>query len=364
VIARAPGSPRPRVVLIGGEPAASAGARGGLARALAARADVEFVAARSLLRDGLRAYRRAASAVTTDGFEMVHLLDAGLAPIGALLRRNHGVPVSVTVSPQVMTGKTPGAVLARRALGQLDEAFVAEPALWESVSAAAPRLAVSLSRPRATELPWPSTRDVAVVARLMRDVRPGRLVIGVPWPENRNDLRWFRDRVLPLLDGKPLCLLFGAPSRRETRLLLPGAGVRSQFRVLSGNVPGPRLAAVARWLDVVAAPAAVAEREGSPERTLALAVVGVPLLTSRGHDAALLDDEQDAFLVAPGDDRAFASTLNRVLALPAVQRHYLGEEFARHALARWNCDAAADVCVERFAALVGRPQIPVALRAA
>ena len=57
-------------------------------------------------------------------------------------------------------------------------------------------------------------------------------------------------------------------------------------------------------------------------------------------------------------------TLNQVLSLPAVQRHALGEDFARFTLRRWPWDAAAEIYAERFAALVGRPQIPVDLRAA
>jgi hypothetical protein len=57
-------------------------------------------------------------------------------------------------------------------------------------------------------------------------------------------------------------------------------------------------------------------------------------------------------------------TLNQLLALPAVQRHFLGEEFARFTLSRWPWQDVASAYMERFAALVGRPQIPAELRAA
>ena len=78
----------------------------------------------------------------------------------------------------------------------------------------------------------------------------------------------------------------------------------------------------------------------------------------------VLAHECNAFVVDPDDEHGYVRTLNQVLMLPAVQRHFLGEEFARFTLARWRWDDVASVYADRFAALVGRPHIPAELRAA
>ena len=52
------------------------------------------------------------------------------------------------------------------------------------------------------------------------------------------------------------------------------------------------------------------------------------------------------------------------LALPAVQRHELGLQFAASTVADHTWRSAYETYAERFAALVGRPQIPANLRAA
>ena len=44
-----------------------------------------------------------------------------------------------------------------------------------------------------------------------------------------------------------------------------------------------------------------------------------------------------------------------------LQRQFLGQDFAAHTLGRWTAESAADIYAERFAALVGRPRIPVEL---
>ncbi|MDP9236477.1 MAG: hypothetical protein M3P30_03595 [Chloroflexota bacterium] len=355
----------PRVVLLGSHYDGLRCSGDGLILALSREAEAVHVDATGPLRHALTAYGRAAAAVS-DGAELVHVLDARFAPVAVLLRRRLGVKITATVSAQDMSSRTPWPVLARRFLPRFDAAFTSEEAALFALRDTMPSLSASRVRPAVSMLPQPLAKHTSAVARALRGVRPGRLVLGLVWPENRNDLRWFRDVVLPRLDAKPICLLLGAPSAREVRLLIGAAGVRSEFRLLRGPLDAPTIAAAARCVDAFVSPASL--RHGKPDAitplALALAVSSVPTVTDGQAEAAVLTHERNAFLVDRGDERGFASTLNDLLALPALQRHFLGEEFARYTLGQWTWREAADVYVERFASLVGRPRIPAGLRAA
>jgi hypothetical protein len=141
--------------------------------------------------------------------------------------------------------------------------------------------------------------------------------------------------------------------------------MQHDFRVHTGHLDGATLAAVARCVDVFAVPSGVhgLRPDATSDLAIALAMGGVPVVTYGEQEARVLAHEQNAFVVEP-DERAFIYTLNQVLALPAVQRHALGEDFARFTLRKWSSEAVSAVYADRFAALVGRPSIPIDLRAA
>jgi hypothetical protein len=202
------------------------------------------------------------------------------------------------------------------------------------------------------------------VGRALRGVRPGRLVVALPLPADPHDLRWFREAAMPQLESRPLCLLIGAPTRRRARSLLGPAALGGEFRVLRGALSAGVIAAVARAVDAFVLPTVSPAPGQAPGGALGilLALGGVPVVTN--EHARVLAHERNALVAEPGDERGFVRTLNQVLAMPAVQRHALGEEFARFTLAAYRPADAAAIYDERFASLVGRPQIPVGLRAA
>ena len=304
--------------------------------------------------------------IERERYEMVHLLDPRFAVVGMMIQRQCGVPVSATVTSVDAMSRTPLAALSMRALNHLDQAFVSEDAVSTLLRERAPRLPLSSVRPAARALPWPSKGAITAVTKALRGVRAGRLIVALPWPDSRNDLRWFRDVVLPQLDARPACLLIGVPSRREARLLVGQVGVRADFRVLAGRLTADVIAAVARCVDAFVVTGRSNDRPDDATSALAIALStgGVPVVTNGMEDARVLAHERNAFLVDPGDEHGYVRTLNQVLALPAVQRHFLGEEFARFTLSRWRWSDVASVYADRFAALVGRPQIPADLRAA
>jgi hypothetical protein len=337
---------------------------GELVDAIESTVTLRRIGAQASLLQAPRIVAQALAAIRREEFELVHLFDPRLAPAAAVIRRLSGIPVSVSLTSIDATSRTPLHALTMRAMSGLDQAFATDDFAALALRDRTPRMPVAIVPVAAQALPWPSKRALARVTGALRRVRPGRLVVAVPWPENRNDLRWFRDFVAPQMEGGPLCLLIGAPSRREARLLLGHSGVRDGFRVLTGRVTADLLAAVARCVDAFALLGGGLEDAAGPDHlALTLATGGVPLVTHGMLDHRVLAHERNAFVVEPDDDHGFVRMLNQVLSLPAIQRHCLGEEFARYTVARWRWDAAAAVYADRFAALVGRPQIPVDLRA-
>jgi len=350
-------SSSPRIAMIGElrDPLRQSG--DALRTTLEGATDARRIDASSLLRDGFRAYRLARRAMRDHGVEGVHLLDARLAPAGAMLRRRHGVPVSVSLTNGDLSSLGPAAMLARRAIARLDQVF------YSGDDAHSPRLPIVIMPPVAQALPDPSPAALARVSRLLDGLLPGRLVIAMPWPADIEKLRWYRDAVLPLLVGNPVTLLLGAPSARQSRINVGARGMRDAFRVDTVRLDIDVLSAAARCGDAFALLDDGNRGVRASDLAMAMASSGLPLVTGGSVNSSVLAHEDNALTVEPGDAFGLVTTLNKLLSLPAVQRHYLGAGFAEYTLDRWSPAAAVESYAERFAVLVGRPPIPVDLRA-
>jgi hypothetical protein len=331
-----------------------------LVRELAQVADVRHEDARSIVS----ACRAGTRAIQGEGFEAVHLLDARLAPTGALLRARHGVPVSVTVNASRVVGSSPRARLTRAALGRLDQGFTSDHGTVRFLRDRVRRLPVVLTPTGSAPLPDPTPSRLASISRLLRDIAPGRLVVGLPWTADVDYMRWHRDAVAPLLTGNPICLLLGAPSRRQARLVFGAKGLGTEYRVHSGLLDADTLAAAARCVDAFVVAGAPRRPQIEPDLVQALAASRVPVVAGGGVRSNVLRHEANAFIATAGDPLSLVSTLNQLLALPAIQRHCLGEQFADYTLLKHTWEHAASVYGERFAVMVGRPPIPADLRAA
>lgn len=355
----------PRVLVVD-VPASTSAGDGGVAARLAELAHVEHLAVSSATLAAPAAVRAIAAAAGRHDAELIHFAGARLSRLAAGVHARTGLPVTADVQEGDIALRR-GWPQAPRDLTAAALAFTQEQSVVAALRATLPNLDVVLTPPVASALPWPSKGAMASATRALRDVRPGRLVVGVPWPPDKRDLRWFRDSIAPRMDGSPLCLVFGAPDRRTAAAMFGARNQQQDFRVLTGAATVDTVAAVARCVDCFAVPAGFygGAAAGAPSAafSLALAMGGVPVVTYGESDARVLAHERNAFITEP-DEQAFLRTLDQVLSLPAVQRHALGEDFARYTLRRWNGDAAAEVYVDRFAALVGRPQIPADLRAA
>jgi hypothetical protein len=304
------------------------------------------------------------SAIRRDAFEAVHLLDARLSVAGALVRARTGAPVSATVNPGSVVGRRPQRGLSRVALSRLDQGFVSDHGTVRMLRAVVPRLPVMLTPPGAVSLASPSSRTMSSISRLLKNVMPGRLVIGLAWTADADYMRWYRDAVAPLLTGNPVCLLLGAPSKRQARILFGASGQQTEYRVHSGRLDIETLAAAARCIDVFVVAGTPRQAHTEPDMLMAMAASGAPLVIGGGLRSPILEHEANAFIATAGDPMSLVSTLNQLLSLPAIQRHELGQQFSRHTLDANPWEAATSIYAERFAVLVGRPQIPAELRAA
>lgn len=354
----------PRIVTVGSYRDPIGQATDGLLAALRGVADVQHLEASGAPWSAPSTLMRTLRLVEAHDAELVHVLDARYAAIGRWIRKRRGLATTLSLSSVDVSVRS-GWPSVSGSLGRLDALFVTDASVRSALREYDQRLDVYTVPPVARALPWPERGRMSAVTRLLRNVRPGRLVVGVPWPADRKELRWFRDEIAPLLDGGPMCLIIGAPSRRYARLMFGAQGLQHDFRVHVGPLDVHTVAAAARCIDVFAVPSGFSGLRSAAmtDLALALAMGGVPVVTYGEQDARVLAHEQNAFVVEP-DDRAFVHTLNMVLSLPAVQRHALGEEFARYTLRRWPWAPAAEVYGDRFAALVGRPQIPPEFRVA
>ena len=333
---------------------------GGAVGAVGAAAESRHLALRRPVRETLLALSRARRLIEGDGYESVHVLDARFAPVALRLRRRYGIAASASVSALDLRARTPMSILGRRALPRLDQAFAADREVIATLRLHAPQLPVATLSHVALPLPRPSESGLASFARILERVAPGRLVVAMPWPGDLERARWYRDAVWPLLLGDPVTLFLGVPSRRDFRLLTMTLRRRADFIAHHGRVDAALIATAARCVDAFVLTGG--ERRDAEVESLAFAASGVPVVASaRG---GLIEHEENGLVVPDRDGFALVSTLNRLLTLPAQQRHCLGVEFAAHALRRWPASANAPLYAARFAALVGRPQIPDALRAA
>jgi hypothetical protein len=352
---------RPRVAFVGPAYDSLRLPLDGLFDALRERIDIQHVDVPAHARS-LPSAMLAARRAVRDGCEAVHLLDARLAPAALALRRSPGVPVTVTLSTRDLARRAPWSRLRAAFTGRLDHAFTTDSALAARARLTFPRLPVTTTRAGACPLPEPPERTSRSLERVLCGVAPGQMVVAMPWTGDGGRVRWYRDALLPLLTGPPVCLLLGVPSRRQARLITGAVGTRKHFRLHRGRVDAALLAAAARVADLFLVPEDVVGRLGA-DALVAMSASGIPLITDDDAGGAL-QHEHNALITAPRDGFAVVSAMNKLTALPARQRHDLGLEFSDHSLRHLGWEAAADAYAERFAALVGRPQIPENLRAA
>jgi len=83
--------------------------------------------------------------------------------------------------------------------------------------------------------------------------------------------------------------------------------------------------------------------EGMPMVLLEAAATGLPIVTTDvGGNREVVEDEVSGFVVAPGDPDGLARAIQRMMELPAVERHMMGEAGRRRVEQRFGLQAIVD----------------------
>jgi len=333
-------------------------ARGPVAAALRRSGGAPRPGPRSTLR-ALRAH----GALRSRRYDVVHLADARLAPLGRWLRRRTGLPVSVDVGPQDLAALRSHARLAA-ALDALDTAFVFSDGGEQALRSLARRVPVAVLPLIADAEPEPVPAAATRVQRALRDADPLRPVVVLPWTRDLAAWRSSAPLFRALGDAGVTWVAAGMPGAGDARMLRAALEL-PLLRGLPAPLDDATVAALGRCADAFVLPWRLAPEAPAADALvrLALAASGVPVVAS-DHAENVLVHERNGFLVRDGDIAGFRSTLARLLGVPARQRHYMGAEFAAYTVARWPLGAAIDTYEERLAAIAGRAPVPLELRAA
>jgi hypothetical protein len=296
------------------------------------------------------------------GCDVLHLTDVALAPFGRWFRSRSDIPVTVDVGPADLAAEGDEADRTFAAVDALDAAFVFGAAGEAALCRRTERVAVSSLPLIAAAASDPGVGPIEAVGQLLADLPPGRPVAVVAWSHDSAEFRWFAEEVLAAFSSDVLWLITGMPGGE-----LPTGRTAhpASIRVHHGRFDDETIAALSRYADAFVAPWRLGGRapEADALLRLALAASGTPVVAA-DSGSGVLEHERNAFIVRARDAAGFRATLEQLFTLPAKQRHYVGEEFAEDALARWPVGAATAVYEDRFAVLAGHPAIPAELRIA
>jgi phosphatidylinositol alpha-1,6-mannosyltransferase len=294
-----------------------------------------------------RVWRRAAAG----GLDHVHLCDALLAPVGVLLKRLTGLPVTVSVHGLDLTYANPA---YRRAIGatlpKLD-LVVAGSEYTRGVAAGLYGLANTTVVNYGVAEPLPAVGGLPsdLAARLDgRDVvlTVGRLV-------RRKGVLWFVQNVLPRLSENAVYVAVGeGPDRPAIEAAAADLGLTSRL-VLTGRVEPGVIDALHARADVFAMPNIEVPHdvEGFGLVALEASMAGLPVVASRLQGVTdAVRHGLNGVTVESGDAVAFAAAISGLLSLPPEERRAIGGRFQAYTRANYSWRRMAEGYLDAFAA--------------
>lgn len=287
--------------------------------------------------------------------QAVHLADGLLAPLGYLLAKGSGVPVTCSVHGLDLTYENRlYQALVIRALSRLN-ALVANSAATKEVVA------------RRIEGPMPTHVVSPGVNRSLKPCREllgkfahaaglygkKRVILSVGRLVERKGVAWFVEHVLPRLPEDVLYVVIGEGRQRSTiNVAASFSCVASQVRMI-GEVSDDMLAAAYHSADVMVMPnlPVRGDMEGFGLVALEAAVAGLPVVASRIEGITdAIQHGRNGILVEAGDVEAYSRALMRLLAMPGRDLVSLGEMYARYTLENYSWTSAA----ERYVGIISR----------
>jgi len=283
----------------------------------------------------------------------LHLCDALLAPLGALVKTATGLPVSVSVHGLDITYPNPIYQRALRAsLPRLDLVIAGSSQTSEIVAERFPPL---LGRVTVINYGVGASQEPARLPRALEDTLKGRRVIlTVGRLIRRKGAAWFVREVMPRLSADCVYGVAGDGPEREAIRRETGRRCLANRVLLTGRLSDSEVRALYRRADVFVMPNIPVEGdvEGFGLVALEAAVEGLPVVASRldGIPDAV-QDGQNGVLVEPGNAQAFAEALASLLSLPEPSRRALGDAYRQFTLNRYSWSRMAAEYVQVLSGL-------------
>lgn len=278
--------------------------------------------------------------------QVIHLADALLAPLGVVLKKVTGLPVTSTVCGLDVTYRNrlyQSAV--PRALAHLNMTMPISKATEEEVRVRAgqrtPTAVISLG---VNPLPEPGPRARQEFQRLAAIDPSQPLILGVGRLVKRKGVAWFAEQVLPRLPDDAIYVVIGEGKEMDAiRAAASAAGVKDRVRLL-GRLPDEILAAAYRRGNIFVMPniPVPGDIEGFGLVALEAAASGMPVVASRLEGITdAVHHERNGLLVTPLAADEYVAKITHLLQLPREQLRALGASFASFTHEHYGWDRTA-----------------------
>ena len=289
--------------------------------------------------------------------QAVHLADGLLAPLGYLLAKGSGVPVTCSVHGLDLTYENRlYQALVLRALSRMN-ALVANSAATKEVAGrliggSMPTHVVSPGVNRSLN---PCRELLGKFAHAAGLYGKKRIILSVGRLVERKGVAWFVEHVLPRLPEDVLYVVIGEGRQRPAiNVAASFSCVASRVRMI-GEVSDDMLAAAYRSADVMVMPniAVRGDMEGFGLVALEAAAAGLPVVASRIEGITdAIQHGRNGILVEAGDVEEYSRALMRLLAMPGGDLASLGETYARYTLENYSWISTAERYVEIMSRII------------
>jgi len=277
--------------------------------------------------------------------DAIHLADALLAPLGMVLRRTTGLPVTASVCGLDVTYVNPlYQAIVPRALRQLESTMPISHATEAAMIARAPGARSTVIPLGVNPLPKPSPPEIARFDALC-DAAPGqRIILSVGRLVARKGAAWFVEHVLSALPDDVLFVAIGeGPERARIEAAAALAGVMPRVRLL-GRVDDGLLAAAYARASVFVMPniPVPGDMEGFGLVALEAAAAGALVIASdlEGITEAV-QHGRNGLLVTAGDAAAWVVAIRDALEQPHTALTDQTRRFSRFTREQYGWGATA-----------------------
>lgn len=278
--------------------------------------------------------------------QVIHLADALLAPLGVVLKKVTGLPVTSTVCGLDVTYPNRFYQSAvPRALAHLNMTMPISKATEEEVRVRAGRQTPTVAIPLGVNpLPQPGPTAIQDFQRLAAIDPSQPVILSVGRLVKRKGVAWFVKQVLPRLPEHAVYVVIGEGKEMDAiRAAASTAGTAARVRLL-GRVSDDILAAAYRCGDIFVMPnvPVPGDIEGFGLVALEAAASGMPVVASRLEGITdAVQHERNGLLVTPLAADEYVAKITDLLQLPQEQLRALGASFASFTQEHYGWDRTA-----------------------